>query len=129
MPKYSIEATSGDGQQYVVDARDETAAVKEFLYRHQSLGLLLTEYDDDSDPHNRYHRDAEQTWQHITISVSPPSYECKHPKCEELVQEEDEECGDCTFECEHCGRDFDLSEQGAKEWVCKGCVPVTQEKN
>jgi hypothetical protein len=61
----------------------------------------------------------------------PP--QCVVPSCTTKVEEKFDVCDDCTpeggfadpdpskFECEECGRVFDLSRQSAREFVCDDC--------
>lgn len=138
MPKFYVEFSfCGGGDQKLIEAKDSTSAVFEFL-RQYPYGLVPSQHDDESDPRRVYHGRGRQAWEHISVSVSPPRWDCANPKCTEsygdpdLVESAGEYCGSCTFECNDCGKELDLSElkedeNSEYEYICKTCAsPLVQ---
>lgn len=102
MPYYVIENTSGSGFQFRVQASSEDDALCTYLSHRSNVAGALRDHDDESDPDQTYHRDGEQTWKYLQISIArevccqcfdilPEDHDDPDTRCPDCVRHDDGE--------------------------------------
>jgi hypothetical protein len=79
MPKFVIEKTSGDGNQFEVEASSKIEALRKFLAHTSNLAEVLAEHDSGSDPENVYlNHQTDERWSYLTLNIGTvPEFECE----------------------------------------------------
>lgn len=137
MPKFIIEKTSGDGNQFEIEAPRKVEALRMFLVHSSNIAELLAEHDTGSDPECVYlNRQTNERWSYLTLNIGLAEIKCSNLGCDFDVENDGDFCEDCwpedchapsedpdpsIFECEECGRVFDLARQSPREFVCDDC--------
>jgi len=123
MPKFVIEKTSGDGNQFEIVASSKVEALRMFLVHPSNIAEVLAEHDSGSDPECVYlnvEKDDRGSYLNLNIwlanrtcaaidcdnMVDFPDFcedhkgspECVVPSCTTRVSEDGDVCEDCTPE-------------------------------
>lgn len=96
MPYYVIEKTSRSGEQFRVQAASEEEALSRYLSRPGNVAPLIVDHDDESDPDQNYHRDGEQTWRYLQISIAREVCCMCFDVLPDSHDDPDTRCPDCT---------------------------------